>query len=397
MNRNSDEVSYIWPNLLERQNLTDEFIQNLENGLNERPQFLNNLETERPGLWPDQFGGGEEDDQLDSDTKRRPQLNTIFYGPPGTGKTYSTVNRCLEICDGVVPEESMVRDRYRELLGEGRIEFITFHQSYGYEEFVEGIRPASRGNGDSAMQLRVKAGVLRRIAKRARRAAEAGDAEGADAHVLVIDEINRANISKVMGELITLLEEDKREGAQNEVAVRLPYSGKRFTLPGNLHILGTMNTADRSIAVLDTALRRRFQFEEMSPKPELLNKAGELTGVDLPKVLSTMNARLEYLVDRDHLIGHAWFMDAKERHDVDAVMRHKIIPLIAEYFYDDWNKVRATLGGTNHFVVREGLKAPRGLESDTGEERYRWTVRESFDDDAYEHLAGKAASPEGSA
>ena len=223
-----------------------------------------------------------------------------------------------------------------------------------------------------------------------------GEIGGTRPHVLVIDEINRANISKVMGELITLLEEDKREDAENEVAVTLPYSRERFTLPANLYVLGTMNTADRSIALLDTALRRRFHFKEMPPDPNLLKELREQTGVDLPQVLRTMNERLEYLVDRDHRIGHAWFMRVKTRDDVDAVMRHKIIPLIAEYFYDDWSKARAILGGSNHFVERRVLRPPPDLGSDLGEDRYQWTVRETFDEDAYKRLIGTNGQDEDS-
>ena len=314
-------------------------------------------------------------------------LNTILYGPPGTGKTFATTERCVQICDGMAsdtPED--LRARYDELTQKGRVEFVTFHQSFGYEEFVEGLRPAP---GTAGIGLKVETGVLRRIAEQARM-------DRGRPHVLVIDEINRANVSKVLGELITLLEEDKREGAENEVAVTLPYSKESFTLPANLHILGTMNTADRSIALLDTALRRRFDFEEMSPDPDLLKEAVERTGVDLPVVLRAMNQRLEYLVDRDHLIGHAWFMNAGSREDVDGAMRRKIIPLIAEYFYDDWNKVNAVLGGTEHFVERRRLARPPGLDGDFDEERYQWTVREPFPEDAYEALLnGSAAADQG--
>ena len=204
--------------------------------------------------------------------------------------------------------------------------------------------------------------------------------------MLVIDEINRANISKVMGELITLLEEDKRQDAENEVEVTLPYSRERFRLPANLHILGTMNTADRSIALLDTALRRRFEFEEMAPDASLLDEAAVRTGVDLPRVLTAINERLEYLVDRDHLLGHAWLMQARDRSELDTIMRRKVIPLIAEYFYDDWHKVQSVLGGTDDFVERHDLPEPPGLDPDMVEGRYRWVVRQEFGEEAYKAL-----------
>lgn len=319
---------------------------------------------------------------------RTQALNTILYGPPGTGKTYATARRCVEICDGQAPESGEeINARYAELVEEGRVEFITFHQSYGYEEFVEGLRPET-GQASPGFRLVAEDGILKRIASRAR------EDDNSVPYVLVIDEINRANVSKVLGELVTLLEEDKRAGADNEISVQLPHSKDRFTLPANLYILGTMNTADRSIALLDTALRRRFNFVELPPDPEKLREAADATGIDLPAVLLAINERLEWLVDRDHLIGHAWLMSAETREDVDRIMRHKIIPLIAEYFYDDWKKVRAALGGTDDFVERTPLEPPPGLDDEMGEERYRWTVRESFRDNAYDILVSGQAPTE---
>ncbi|MCY3819939.1 MAG: AAA family ATPase [Gammaproteobacteria bacterium] len=264
------------------------------------------------------------------------------------------------------------------LVAAGRIEFVTFHQSFGYEEFVEGIRPVVEGGG---VAYRVQDGILKRLAEAAR-----NTQQPTEPFVLVIDEINRANISKVMGELITLLEEDKRQDAENEVEVTLPYSRERFRLPANLHILGTMNTADRSIALLDTALRRRFEFEEMAPDASLLDEAAVRTGVDLPRVLTAINERLEYLVDRDHLLGHAWLMQARDRSELDTIMRRKVIPLIAEYFYDDWHKVQSVLGGTDDFVERHDLPEPPGLDPDMVEGRYRWVVRQEFGEEAYKAL-----------
>ena len=338
-------------------------------------ELLDSIAQDEPN--PDSFEGLNSNAEVHPPTQKR-KLNTILYGPPGTGKTYQTMSRSVEICDGDVLKGDGLRYRYHELIEQGRIDFITFHQSYSYEEFVEGLRPTVGEDGQIGYETRD--GVLKRLAERA-----TDDLES-EQYVLVIDEINRANISKVLGELITLLEEDKREGAENHLTVKLPYSQESFSLPSNLHVLGTMNTADRSIALLDTALRRRFNFFEVAPNPGLLEDAHNLTGVDLPKVLAVMNERLEYLVDRDHMIGHAWLMSAKNREQLDEIMRNKIIPVLSEYFYDDWNKVRAVLGGTDAFVESKRLAAPPGLEPEEEEERYRWMVQEQFPDSAYDEL-----------
>ncbi len=311
-------------------------------------------------------------------------LNTILYGPTGTGKTFATTRRCVDICCGVEERSELeTRKKFDALCVENCIQFVTFHQSYSYEEFVEGLRPKSDSAG--RFTLEPVDGILKLIAKRA-----AIDPDRR-CHILIIDEINRANVSKVFGELITLLEEDKRKGEGNQVTVQLPYSKDELSLPKNLYILGTMNTADRSIALLDTALRRRFDFEEIVPDPKLLEDAKNATNVDLPTVLQTINSRIEYLKDRDHLIGHAWLMKAKDRMHLDQIMRKKMIPLIAEYFHDDWHNVQAVLGGSDDFVKRDKLSPPPGIDA-AYDERYRWTIQDTFGESAYDNLIAGNAS-----
>lgn len=218
-------------------------------------------------------------------------------------------------------------------------EFVTFHQSFAYEEFVEGLKPFLIEETDS-VGYEVRPGVFKDICARADAAWQA-HGEQAPKYLLVIDEINRANIAKVFGELITLIEDDKRLGKDNSLRVRLPYSGEMFGVPPNLYILGTMNTADRSIALLDLALRRRFSFVELMPEASVLQ---EVDGVDLRSVLNRLNDRIQILLDRDHQVGHSYLMDLKSKSSLHHAWYNRIVPLLEEYFYNDSERLYAVLG-----------------------------------------------------
>ena len=242
--------------------------------------------------------------------------NLILYGPPGTGKTFRIDSIRAEL--GVKPEN---------------FEFITFHQSYSYEDFIEGIR-ATTQNG--AISYEVKSGIFKEICERAMR-------NPAEKFLLAIDEINRGNISKIFGELITLIEDSKREERKFEAI--LPYSREKFIVPKNLYIVGTMNTADRSIALLDNALRRRFDFEEMVPDCDLIREKCGFEREKVSKIVEELNVRISVLIGRDYQIGHSYFLEKiNSAEALENVWNRQILPLIQEYFYDNWTQISMLLG-----------------------------------------------------
>ena len=280
----------------------------------------------------------------------------ILYGPPGTGKTYYGFKLAWEI----IAQDNFDKG-YAELDKEERMSLqvegslyaeeqgkkpsylflCTFHPAYGYEEFIEGYRPHISEEGTPGFAMRE--GVFKRICKEASKQPDR-------TFVLVIDEINRGNIPRIFGELITLIEKDKRwKKEQNEkIGLILPVSGDVFYVPDNVLIIGTMNTADRSIALLDIALRRRFGFRELMPMPELL-EGRELEGFNLSKWLMELNRRITLEVGRNLQVGHSYLMDKgapiKEAEVFFTRLQDEIIPLLQEYCYDDYHKLSRILGG----------------------------------------------------
>lgn len=389
-------------------------------------------------------------------------LNQILYGPPGTGKTYNTVIRSVAIVEGKevseVAKENYedVYSRFRNYRNDEQIDFITFHQSYSYEEFVEGIKPDEPEGDDAGISYSCQPGIFKDICTRAGtrgnfdecykrfindisekdkyilktptnkdfavsvrqngslkfytgkdqnkagsltkeklRNASAGiwpdyykgyyqgvidelkskyglkQGESEKQYVLIIDEINRGNISKIFGELITLIEEDKRE----RLYAQLPYSKDQFTVPHNLSIVGTMNTADRSIAAIDIALRRRFKFVEMMPNSDLV-KDVTIEGINLKQLMDDLNRRISVLIDRDHQIGHAYFMHINTLGELKDAWFNKILPLLNEYFYGDWNKLKFIV---KTFINEENV--PEDLKEEYGDEKLYSFKRETAETD----------------
>lgn len=477
-------------------------------------------------------------DERDGKNMNNSDLNTILYGPPGTGKTYNTVNYAVAICENkniedVQSEEyEKVLHRYNELKKEGRIAFTTFHQSFGYEEFIEGIKPIV-GDEKKDIGYTIEAGIFKKfcvtagkkaiiaaknmpdvsnakvwcvlldkrgvsdlkkkcfeegsirigwdkepetittdtvglnemarrvllnfqdemdigdiiVTQRSNKTIDGigivmGDYEyvkeeglwprkrkvkwlmigkeiditelnagikldrksvypldriSADKilslvnnpkevvletemkpFVFVIDEINRGNISKIFGELITLIEDTKREGKMEQASAVLPYSGELFSVPSNVYILGTMNTADRSIALMDTALRRRFQFVEMMPDTKVLRNIGadKVDNLDVATMLEKINERITFLYDREHTIGHAFFTELKDDPTIEtlaSIFEKSIIPLLQEYFYEDYQKIQLVLGDngktdpSTKFILDEEVKVKNIFKGDAAD------------------------------
>lgn len=300
----------------------------------------------------------------------------IFYGPPGTGKTLTAVREAVKLADSAFDNSSEPEaafGRFNEL-GD-QLAFITFHQALQYEDVIESIRPElsrsttqeadddegdadkqGRSRFDDGLAYRIHEGLFLRMIRKAAR-------EPNKEFVIVIDEINRGDVSRILGPLISALDPDKRVGAEFPIGVELQYPKaekleSRLYLPPNIHFIGTMNSSDRNIALVDYALRRRFEFVLCPPEPMLLGATTDSDPIDMKQLLETLNRRIEHLLDADYCIGHGYFMACRTNSDVIEVFSRKIVPLLVEYFYGNAGLMLLILGdipGGKHniFKVKE--------------------------------------------
>ncbi|EFS5899776.1 AAA domain-containing protein [Campylobacter jejuni] len=456
-------------------------------------------------------------------------LNQILYGSPGTGKTYHTIDKALEILGENLESRDEKKAKFDEYVKNGQIVFTTFHQSYGYEEFVEGIKPSLNSDENSQINYKVKDGIFKELCKKALENRDdiesfnfyindlkektKEDANNPEKYfqlpntkysiqyrggktfrikfddmsknhkdypvsidnieklyktsnideiynsayvkailnylksqglkdykekdekinlpyIIIIDEINRGNVSKIFGELITLIEPSKRLGNEEALELTLPYSGEKFGVPKNVYIIGTMNTADRSITSLDTALRRRFEFVEMMPNSDLLNNVFICKDVENPNededylgddtktegyaeilqnILISINKRIEFLLDREKTIGHAFFMSEAVKFNknnwikpdeyeedwyvlsiskLKKVFQNKIIPLLQEYFYNDYALINEVLNDNG--MIFEDKKDDKYLQKiknldSVNSERSIYNIA-SFDDKIWDKI-----------
>ena len=284
--------------------------------MNVFPKYITKLKDEDIGMIT--IGQGLGDTQSSINIK-----NIILYGSPGVGKTHNT-NKIISLIEEGKSDSEIFKSVKENKKSDSvdisgikeRVKFITFHQSFGYEDFIEGFRPNVDGD------IKLQDGIFKSIC-------DAANRDRNNNYYLVIDEINRGNISKIFGELITLIEEDKRDTLE----VTLPYSKKPFKIPSNLYIIGTMNSTDKSIALIDIALRRRFTFLKMKPKADL---------IDYPparEIFENLNKRIE----ENYQLGHSYFMKIQDEDDLEFILEYKIKPLLEEYFYGDENSLNEVL------------------------------------------------------
>ena len=296
---------------------------------------LSNSKTMRPTVWG-RLQAHTKIDCLNVNVTDRSQP-PIFYKDEE-----SKWNVDEDLLEQYYPEAFIVLDEVKNFIPSAdklirNYEFVTFHQSFSYEDFIEGIKP-KLGEDENDIAYEIQDGIFKKLCLKA-------DVDRDNNYAIFIDEINRGNVSAIFGELITLIEKDKRLDQENELKVKLPYSKKELGVPPNLYIFGTMNTADRSVEALDTALRRRFSFEEIMPIPELLVNI-EFDHFNLSDVLTIINNRIEALLDRDHTIGHSYFMsiNSGDSEGLKNVFQNNVIPLLQEYFYHDYEKIALILG-----------------------------------------------------